>query len=316
MASSNISKRTRALRACAVLAAKQHGLVTIQQAIDCGLSRSSVYRLVSSGQWRSVRSGVFAVGGVQPSWFQSLMAACLALDGVASGKAAGYLWAFDGVDSPPKLEVTVHRKKWASLRGVIVHRADWDPRWLTTYKRIPTTDPALTLLTLGAALPIEDLELALEDVLRRSAASLSRIRELIDGEGKGKPGCPKLRYLVEERDSDAKATDSGLETRIWTFLKKRGLPLPVRQYQVLSNGEFIARPDFAYVKEKIAIEGISWQYHSGAAALQHDRIRKKALEGAGWIVIDVTREDLRSRPKEVAEEIRLALESRSHAATT
>lgn len=241
------------------------------------------------------------------------MAACLAVNAVASGRAAGYLWRLDGVGRPP-LEIVVPRSKVSKLRGVLVHRVDWHPRWLTTHNRIPTTDPALTLLTLGATLSLEDLELALEDVLRRSAASLRRILELVNGDGKGKPGSRNLRYLVEQMEPDTKATDSGLETRIWAFLRKSRLPLPVRQFEVIDEGVLIARPDFAYPEEKVAIEGVSHRFHSGSAAWNRDRDRTRALKDRGWIVIEVTRDDLRSRPDEVAEEIRDALRSRGRRA--
>jgi very-short-patch-repair endonuclease len=302
--------RAVAIQCAVTKASKQYGLITFQQALESGLSRHAIQHLVKSKQWKRVRQRVFAVGGVPGSWHQSLMAACLAGAGYACGTTAGYLYGFDGVVQPRRLEIVIPRSRNVSLKGVAVSRVDWGQKWLTKHRRIPTTDPTLTLLALGATLSIERLELALEDVLRRSATSFKRLRELLDGEGKGKTGSRSLRLLLDERDPDVKATDSWLETRIWQLFRKYRLPLPERQYEVLDDGEFVARPDFAYPREKVAIEGISWRYHSGMAALEHDRNRRRALESAGWIVIDVTNSDLRQRPLEVVKEIKSALQSR------
>lgn len=314
MASTVTSNRAKQFRRCFAIAAKQHGLITSQQALGIGFTRSSIQRLVASGQWQRIRPGVFSVGGAPPSWRQSLMAACLAAPGVASGRAAGYLWGLDGIGRPP-LEITIPRIQSTSLPGVLIHRVTWHSRYLTRRDRIPTTDPSLTLLNLAAVLPIEVLELALEDALRRSLTSLSRLYELLKGEGKGKLGCPNLRWLVEKKDPEAKATESGLETHIWAFLRRFRLPLPVRQFEVFDRDEFVARPDFAYPEEKVAIEGVSHRFHSGSAAWERDRERLRALRDIGWIVIEVTKKDLRTRPQEVADEIRSALESRGRRVT-
>ena len=295
---------------CKVIAANQYGLITMRQALELGFARKQVERLVTSKQWSRLRRGVFAVGGVPGSWHQSLMAACLASAGHASGRTAGYLYGLDGVDHPAQLEIVIPRTRSASLKGVSVSRVDWGRKWLTKHRRVPTVDPTLTLLTLGASLSIERLELAFEDVLRRSATSFERLRELLNGEGRGKTGSRNLRQLLDERDPDGKATESGLETRIWQFFRRYRLPFPEKQHRILDAGVFVARPDFAYPEEKIAIEGLSWRYHFGLAALEHDRDRRKKLEALGWLVINVTNRDLRNRPDEVAEEIRAALASR------
>lgn len=281
MASSVISNRAQQFRRCFAIAAKQHGLITSQQALGIGFTRSSIQRLVASGQWQRIRPGVFSVGGASPSWRQSLMGACLAASGVASGRAAGYLWGLDGIGRPT-LEITIPRTQSTSLPGVLVHRVTWHSRYLTRRNHIPTTDPSLTLLNLAAVVPIEVLELALEDALRRSLTSLRRLY----------------------------ATESGLETHIWAFLRRFRLPLPVRQFEVFDRGEFVARPDFAYPQEMVAVEGVSYRWHSGGAAWDRDRERLGALRDLGWIVIEVTKKDLRTRPEGVAAEIKTALKSR------
>lgn len=301
--------RGHLLAQCRSLASRQHGLITLLQALEIGLSRSAVNRVVASGHWERVRRGVFRLGGTQSSWIQTLMAATLTARGVASGRAAGFLWGLDGI-SQPRLEITIPREQNTTLAGVLIHRTSLDPRYVSTCRRVPTTDPSLTLLDLSAVLPINVLELALEDVLRRDLSSFSHLLRLVNDSGKGKPGCPKLRGLLNERNRGMKPTDSGLETRIWAFLKKYKLPLPLRQFEVLEQGKVVARPDFAYPQEMVAVEGVSYRFHSGHGAWERDRERSRILRRLGWIVIEVTSDDLRTRPEEVAREIGEALKSR------
>ena len=106
-----------------------------------------------------------------------------------------------------------------------------------------------------------------------------------------------------------RATESGLETRIWRFIKRERLPLPLRQHEIKEGREFIARPDFAYPAEKVAIEGHSYRHHSGRAAWEKDLLRHKRLTAHDWVVVYVTRGDVDFRPKETAEQVRAALQS-------
>src|SRR2546426_12199388 len=75
------------------IAARQHGVVSRQQAIQAGLSRFAISRRLAAGQLTVVFPGVFAISGVPASPPQRFMAACLwAGDGaVASHRTAASL---------------------------------------------------------------------------------------------------------------------------------------------------------------------------------------------------------------------------------
>jgi len=73
---------------------------------------------------------------------------------------------------------------------------------------------------------------------------------------------------------------------------------------------FVGRVDFAYPELKIAIEVQSYRWHSSWVAQGKDRERLTRLQLLGWIIIQVTYEDLAHHPDKVAGRIEEAIERR------
>ena len=71
-------------------AERQHGLVTLAQLLDAGLSQSGVTRRVHSGRLHRIHRGVYAVGHAALSQEGRWMAAVL---GAGPGAALGHLAA-------------------------------------------------------------------------------------------------------------------------------------------------------------------------------------------------------------------------------
>jgi predicted transcriptional regulator of viral defense system len=130
------------------LAARQHGVVTFEQLLACGVSRSGITRQVKSGRLHRIHRGVYALGHKRLTFEGRCMAAVLACGegAVASHRAAGTLWGMLP-PSPGPVEVTVHgyggRRK---RRGIIVHRSiTLRPELVIRRHNIPVTQPARTL---------------------------------------------------------------------------------------------------------------------------------------------------------------------------
>ena len=88
------------------VAAGQHGLITVGQAVDVGLSQDQIDRRVRTGRWRRARRGVFALAGTRDTWHQALLAVILrAGDGaVASHLSAAVLHRFpDALGDVPEV---------------------------------------------------------------------------------------------------------------------------------------------------------------------------------------------------------------------
>lgn len=92
---------------------RQAGVISLGQAVACGLSAATVHRRARSGAWRRVGPGVFLVGGHRFTDEARVRAAWLAVDGsgaaVVSGPAAAY-W-HRTLDPPPRrVTITVPRR--------------------------------------------------------------------------------------------------------------------------------------------------------------------------------------------------------------
>lgn len=175
---------------------------------------------------------------------------------------------------------------------------------------IPTTTATRTLLDVGSFLSQKRLEEALDSALRQRLTSLHRLRagvQRLGGRGRRGPGA--LAKLLDER-GELVPTDSVLETRLSRLLRRHRLPQPQRQVEVRDQRGVIGRVDFAYPELKIAIELQSYRWHSGWAAQRSDMERLNRLQGLGWMIIQLTFEDLEHRPAQVARRIREALDQR------
>lgn len=185
-----------------------------------------------------------------------------------------------------------------------MHRlSELAPAEVTHLDRMCVTTLPRTLMDLAAIEPRERVEDALDDALRRRLVSVAKLRWFLETHaGRGRKGTATLRALLEERPARA-LVDSPLERRVWDLLVRRGAPLPVRQYDVYDGSRLIARLDFAYPDERVAVEADGYTWHSGRRAWSRDLARRNALTARGWSVLHVTHDEVTRRPEEVAQRL-------------
>jgi very-short-patch-repair endonuclease len=135
------------------IAARQHGVVALEQLLRVGVSREAVKGRLRSGRLHRVHRGVYAVGHAKLTREGRWLAAVIACGqgAVLSHASAGALWGILSSTSPSFVDVTVWgysgRKK---RRGIKIHRSitltskDVTRRW-----GIPVTTRARTLRDLG-----------------------------------------------------------------------------------------------------------------------------------------------------------------------
>jgi very-short-patch-repair endonuclease len=148
----------------------------------------------------------------------------------------------------------------------------------------------------------------MDDALRRGLTSLARLRWFVDVHSKkGRNGSGAIKRLLAEKKLQERVTESGLETRLFQVLRRASLPLPVAQFAVRHEGRVVGRADFAYPHARLAIEAVSYRWHSARANWNRDQTRSNALVALGWRILNVTWDDLRDRPEHVVATIRAAL---------
>jgi very-short-patch-repair endonuclease len=163
-----------------------------------------------------------------------------------------------------------------------------------------------TLVDLAGCEPEDDLERMLDDAHRRRLIDIERFEAyLATPFNRARSGTGPLREMVRFRDPN-RAIESDLETALFRALRRFGLPLPVKQQWVRTRvGP--RRIDFAYPKERIAIELDGFAAHSSWSAFEHDRVRQNELEELGWSVRRFTWTQVQNDPIGAAVTMGIAL---------
>ncbi len=289
------------------LAAKQHSLITHEQAREEGLSADQIQRRLNDGILVPAHVGVYRYASAPDTRAQRHLAACLAVGAVSavSHRAAA---AVHGMWLIPAdfVEISVSRNRSPELAQVKVHRlADLSSRWITSVDAVPVTTPARTLVDLGAVLPLGSVSRALDRAIGRQLASLAEIRAaMVAVARRGRTGVGVIRRLLDER-ADAPGSASVLEARMSTLLRLHGVPLPVPEQTVLdAHGQFVGRVDFAYPELRYAIEVDGYESHAGLRAFRHDRVRQNDLMDRGWSLHRFTWDEVDQLSLAVADRIR------------
>ena len=157
-------------------------------------------------------------------------------------------------------------------------------------------------------MPLETVEYAIEDMLRKRLSTLAALRwELRTQGGQGVPGSATLSELLQARPDGYVPTDSGLEVDVDRVLRPLVLPPYVRQLVIQTRaGE--RRPDFAFPDHTFAIEAKSYKHHSGRRAWDSDNRRDEALRAEGWDILYATCEDVHKRRDQFVRDVYLRLQ--------
>jgi hypothetical protein len=293
-------------RAVAAFARRQHGLVTLAQLGELGVTRRQRQWRLNAGRWASPYTGVYRIEGLPQSWRSDLLAACLAGDAVASHRSAAALWDLPGARRD-LVEIITPRWERAQHRGLVVHESILlDPNDKTTLDLIPTTTLERTIFDLCATASDVLVDMALDRAIGRQlteharlAAAESRLAT------RGRPGAARFHRVMARRTEGAASPESAPERQLAYALVGQGLPEPEVQFVVRdSDGQLVARCDLAYPQWRIVIEYDSVQEHTGRAALLRDSARRNAISALGFTTVTATVDDVKNKATRLASVIR------------
>jgi very-short-patch-repair endonuclease len=279
------------------VAARQRSVVTLGQALDAGMSKSTIERYVAEGRWTRLYRGIFVPSGVVTGWEQRVTGAWLACGptSVLSFGSASAIWQFAKDLGVP--DVTTSLSERRRRPGIRVHRSGRLDA--VGYRGFRVTSPMRTMLDLAST--------EREDMLARFL-DLAHRRRLIDLERFGvylaepfalsRPGSGVLRGMVAARDPST-SIESDAETLLFEALRAARVPLPVTQFWVTTRRRR-CRIDFAYPEARVAIEVDSWQDHGTRDAFESDRAKQNELVELGWKVVRFTWLQLTTQPVDVA----------------
>jgi Transcriptional regulator, AbiEi antitoxin len=270
-------------------AARQHGLVTRDQALAAGMSDDQVHRRVRGGRWAVQRRGVYRVTGAPSTEEQAVMAAVLAAGPavVASHLTAARLWRLR-LPEPEGIELTTPPGRRLRAEGVQQHRfTQLSADDVHRLRGIPVTSPARTLVDCSGRVGPDELGRVVDDALRRR---LVRLPDLVRSHARvtsGRRPTAAMARVLEERAAGHDPGGSDRELQVLRTLVAAGLPAPVQQHPV-TVGTRSFRLDLAYPQAMVAIEFDGWDAHGTFEAFHGDRERSRLLVAAGWRLVHVT----------------------------
>jgi hypothetical protein len=113
------------------------------------------------------------------------------------------------------------------------------------------------------------------------------------------------RKIIAERAGLDAVGDSWLEDRFLRIVRSAGLPAPVVQFDVVANGRFVCRTDFAWPNSHplATAELDSERHHLDRNTFRRDRQKDRALRQLGIIALRFTAWELRFEPERVAADL-------------
>jgi predicted transcriptional regulator of viral defense system len=279
----------------------QHGLITLEQLEDQGLTVQAIHERLLVGRLHRIHQRVYSLMPKVMTERGRFMAAVLACgtDAVLSHRSAAYLWGFVDTWEEP-IDVTAPNRRGRSPEGVAAHRdGSLQPIDKTTLYGIPCTSVARTLLDFAAVAPEWEVRKALAqaEVLRildrpKLEALLKRSRR--------RRGVARLRLILDTIHPQTKRTRSELERLFLAMCERRNVPEPEVNVWLPAPDGRRYQADFLWRDSRLIVEADSRRFHDTDSAFVADRKRQQQLELAGWRVSRCTWEEVEREPGRLA----------------
>jgi very-short-patch-repair endonuclease len=252
----------------AALAADQHGVLARSQLLHAGLTAEGIKRRVYTGRLHRLHRGVFAVGHRVLTLEGRWMAAVLACGPTAalSHRTAAAAWDLCRAGGPVHVTLAGSAGRKAPT-GVRLHRSrTLTAAQLSSYRGIPVTTPARTIIDLARATRHDELE---------------RIIDLAD-----QRGLVDFRELKAARSTSLKAvlrryapapTRSKLERDFLRLCDDHGIKRP--EVNAYIEGYLV---DFVWRERRLIAEVDGYRYHRAPSRFEADRERDVVLATRGW----------------------------------
>ena len=294
----------------AVIASRQYGLLTHEQAASVGMTNDMIRSRVDSGLWQRVERGIYLVVGTPPGWRREVLAAVLAAGdkAVVSHAAAAALWRLPGFGQGPIHVSTPYGCDHKFMFGRLHQSCFLPPAHVTTVDGIPVTIPPRTLFDLASTASAKKLERAANNALAMHLVTVPTLRRTLDTMAKrGRPGTRAFRALVETLASMPAHPESGLEADLVEIVLEAGFPMPELQVDMSDNDGFICRVDTLWRPQRVVGEADSDRFHTAPLDVAADRRRDERLTALGYTVVRCKEAAIRSRSQSIVRDLRAAL---------
>jgi hypothetical protein len=259
----------------AAVTAAQHGVISLKQLVELGLSPSGVRSRVARGALHRVHYGVYAVGHPEISQRGRWMAATLACgDGsLLSHLSAAHLATLTFWSRG--IEVAAPGRRGRRRPGLTVYEAsDLRARDWRTIDGIPCTGWASILVDLAASQPRRVVEKALDRTETLRIFDLPELEEAI--EIAGSQGGEKLKRILSEYEIGSGETESVREDDFLELCERFDVPRPRCNFWMEIAGRWV-RHDFWWPRERVSVEVDGYGTHGTRQGFRSDRKRDRNL---------------------------------------
>ncbi|HYN29453.1 MAG TPA: DUF559 domain-containing protein [Dermatophilaceae bacterium] len=259
---------------------------TRQQGLASGLTDRAMRRTCTR-----LFTGVYVAGSTPVTPLVLARAALLlAPEGaVVADSTAARLWG-GAVPHDPLLRVVVGPRSSMDVRGIAARRSQGVEQVFHAGVRV--TSPEQTFVDLAARLPLVDLVVLGDSLLRAGVTTRARLGSA--AAASSAPGCRLARAaaaLVRDR------VDSPMETRLRLLLVLAGVPEPVVNHELRdADGRVRFRLDLAFPDVRVAVEYDGRQHAESPQQWRWDIRRREYLDAHGWRLVVVLAPDVFATP--------------------
>lgn len=278
--------------------AGQHGVASLAQLLESGLTARQIEHLVQRGALINLCRAAYRSPSIRPTERTWCAAVCLAHDGVViGGPTAGRLWGFRrmaadrrvhaiaplGQRSPIGSNIVLHRTELIRP-GDVVERDDG----------IRVLDRARTAIDLARFLRGDDLVSVIEQAIAQTPQHWHHRFEVPASWARHRPWVQTYLAALRQRISGPGA-ESHAEVRVGVALSRSGVEGLVRQHSIELPDHGPARFDLAVPPLRWAVEIDVFPTHAEPAGALDDARRDRAAAQIGWRVTRVSASDYEHR---------------------
>jgi very-short-patch-repair endonuclease len=269
----------------------QHGLSSLDQMREIGLSRSDIQVAQRGGLLTRVGPQVYASPAAPRTLDFGRTLALLACPGaLLSHQCAARLHDFDRFRTVELIEILVLRTARHAAGPFVVHSTgDLGKLDRVVVHGFRCTSGTRTVIDLAMLrLPVIQMEAAIDSTVRLGLSSpLAIVQRLSEMRGPGRWGAPLLDRLL---------LDSGghtmLERRFLQLVRDAALVRPRTQVIFRRDGKTFARVDFIWDDADIVVEVSGRKGHSSPSDRARDAQRRNELQDLGFKVYEYTWEQV------------------------
>lgn len=296
------------------LADRQHGVVSLPQLTELGLSPTAVRSRVQVGRLHRKHRGVYAVGRARLTREGRWMAAVLAYGpkAVLSHRSAAAHWGLLQ-DGRATIDITVPVGSIRSRPGIAAHVSSrLYGAQVCVVDSIPSTTVARVLLDLAGEAGAEALKRAIGQAETKGLFHLEAVHSVLEL-ADGRRGASVLRGVLAELAAfgrPAGLTESELEDRFGALCRAAALPAPeAATWLTLSDGSAI-KVDFLWRRERVVVECDGYRFHRGRVAFERDHRRDAQLALLGIETLRFTWGQVTAEPEHVVRVVAAVLARR------